>query len=324
MSDNGESEYNLIEDSEKDNLNEETKDIVKDFNEISNYYSPSLINKINSSTDNNSTVKKLINEIKDNIFPFPYLNKKKISEIKIKNENYLTSGEEIQAYIKSPINKKFIDNIYNICDRCNKNINCTFCNNCYKNFCEKCSNNCKKRMHELIELQKLKDEIEYYKKDIKRIIKEYFIEPEKKETNGEKEQKTYILFDEYEIIDDKFTKKIKIYTNDILLIESIIEKNYNNYLHYKNIKNCYRYLQKKYDINNQITIEYKVEKGDTKIRIFGGNFVKHNREKCFIICENNEFELSEYFEFKNFIDDNILKIKLIGINNITNMESMFC
>ena len=55
-------------------------------------------------------------------------------------------------------------------------------------------------MDELIELQKLKDEIEYFKKEIKRIIKENFIEPEKKEINGQKQQKSYKVIDEDKII----------------------------------------------------------------------------------------------------------------------------
>ena len=107
---------------------------------------------------------------------------------------------------------------------------------------------------------------------------------------------------------------VKIYTNDILVIESIIRKNYNNYYHYKNIKNCYRYMQKKYDINNCITVEYLVKNGDKRIKIFDYKFVENNKVKCLIICEEDEFELTEYFEVKNYINNNILKIKLIGIN----------
>jgi hypothetical protein len=84
--------------------------------------------------------------------------------------------------------------------------------------------------------------------------------------------------DEDQIIDDKFAEKSKIYINDILLIESIIEKDYNNYLHYINIKNCYRYMQRKYDLNNQITIEYLVNNEDKRIRIFGKNFVENNEK----------------------------------------------
>ena len=106
----------------------------------------------------------------------------------------------------------------------------------------------------------MNDKIEYYKKEIIRIIKEYFIEPEKEEINSEKEPKSYQIIDENKIINDKSTENAKIYTDDIILIKSIIEKNYINFFHYQNIKNCYKYMKKKYDINNQITIEYEIKK----------------------------------------------------------------
>ena len=72
------------------------------------------------------------------------------------------------------------------------------------------------------------------------IINEYFIEPEKKEKIYEKELKSYKVIDTDKIIDDKTIENIKLYTYDILLIENIIEKNYNNYFHYINTKNCYK------------------------------------------------------------------------------------
>ena len=38
-------------------------------------------------------------------------------------------------------------------------------------------------------------------------------------------------------------------------------------------------MKKKYDIINQITIEYKIQKFDKEIKISGGNFVDNNRIK---------------------------------------------
>ena len=243
MSDNEESRSSLNVDLDQDNfINEETNDFAKSLEEISKIDPPSTINKISQTLNQNSTISNLKNEIKENIFP--YLNKDKIPEIKIKDENYFESGDKIENYLKTPINKNFNDNIYNICERCNKNNNCFYCLSCNINLCDICSENCKNNWDELIVLQKLKDEIEYCKKEIKRIIKENFIEAEKKETNGEKEQKSYKVFDEDKIIDDNFTK-IKSYSNDILLIRNILEKNYDNYFHFKNVINCLLHLQKK-------------------------------------------------------------------------------
>ena len=77
-------------------------------------------------------------------------------------------------------------------------------------------------------------------------------------------------------------------------------------------------------VNNQSLLEYKIKNNETEIRIFGYNFVKNNKKKCFIICEDKEFELMKLFKLKNKANNNnILKIKIIGINNVTNMSWMF-
>ena len=76
---------------------------------------------------------------------------------------------------------------------------------------------------------------------------------------------------------------------------------------------------------------------DTKIRIFGHNFVEHNKDKCKMIMINEinpmwhieiekkeyEKELNEYFQFDSLAQPGIIKFKLKGINNITDMSYMF-
>ena len=84
------------------------------------------------------------------------------------------------------VNINFIDNIYNLCEKCKINNNYYYCKDCDETFCEKCINE-HTSGHPVIILHELKDETEYYRNDIIRIIKEYLIEPEKKEANGEKE-----------------------------------------------------------------------------------------------------------------------------------------
>ena len=66
-----------------------------------------------------------------------------------------------------------------------------------------------------------------------------------------------------------------------------------------------------YDINNQ-----------NKIRIFGSNFVKNNKNICKMIIDNKKYNIKRIYNVKNY-KNNILKIKLKGINNITNMSYMF-
>ena len=77
------------------------------------------------------------------------------------------------------------------------------------------------------------------------------------------------------------------------------------------------------EIRNEIDIIYDIKECDKrkgKIKIFGNNFVKNNKNKCKIIIDDKENELIEEYKIK---DNNKLEIKLIGINNINDMSNMF-
>ena len=50
--------------------------------------------------------------------------------------------------------------------------------------------------------------------------------------------------------------------------------------------------------------------------------MRNNNNICKIVYENNEYNLTEYFDCKN-ISDNLLKLKLKGINNVIDLSSMF-
>ena len=52
-----------------------------------------------------------------------------------------------------------------------------------------------------------------------------------------------------------------------------------------------------------------------KIKIFGEEFVKNNKNKCKIIINDKENELIEEYKIKDN-NKNKLEIKLIGINNL--------
>ena len=73
------------------------------------------------------------------------------------------------------------------------------------------------------------------------------------------------------------------------------------------------YINIIYDINN--------EEGD-EIDIFGYDFVKNNKNKCKMIIDNIEYEITNKYNIKNY-KYNSLNIKLKGINKISNMSSMF-
>ena len=73
-------------------------------------------------------------------------------------------------------------------------------------------------------------------------------------------------------------------------------------------------------------IIYKPLKNDkNKIRIFGKKFVKNNKNNWKIIYKEQEYELEEYFENidNNYNYKDLIKIKLILINNIIDFSYMF-
>ena len=114
-------------------------------------------------------------------------------------------------------------------------------------------------------------------------------------------------------------------------IKNIINENDIN-IQFKNIMNIYR-LMKGENINQQqqrekhkdeIIIKYKINKEDKQISIFGKKFVGNNKEICKYIYNNKEYELIDKFDLKYFDKSkDILEIKLIGLQNVTDMSYLF-
>ena len=74
-----------------------------------------------------------------------------------------------------------------------------------------------------------------------------------------------------------------------------------------------------------INIIYNINEKDKEygyINIFGSEFVKNNKNICKMIIDNKEYEISDKYNIKSY-NKNKLEIKLKGINNVTNMSSMF-
>ena len=309
------------------------EDKIDFFNEGNSDKINSFENNINTFIELNrriSTIKKgrttrmtsietIIKSLNDNKIPYP--NNDEIPLIKIKDENHFENGDYIENYKLT----KFDDNKFNICRQCKKDKNKFFCRDCDQNICVICYNNCKNKNHTLIDLEKCSEEVNENIKNINIYISKYFLLPKEKEKENsdgiEKKNKSYNIMEELEFeanneIEGKFTD----YTNDIILINSIIEKKYINYFHYMNIKGCLYYLKKKYDY---IIINYNISKNGKAIRLFGKNFVKNNKNICQIVYEDEYYELNEFLKIDNIEKNKILEIKLIGINNIIDASYMF-
>ena len=95
------------------------------------------------------------------------------------------------------------------------------------------------------------------------------------------------------------------------------------------------FINMHYGINNynlvhdEITIEYDISNimfnlHSKKIKIFGENFVKTNKDLCKLYIYGEEYELCSYLDEKEIkLNRDILKIKLRGINNIIDLSGMF-
>ena len=226
-------------------IEEENNELQKDLSENSKNHLSSININLQSASMNNTTLYNLYKQMKDN--KSPYRNKEEIQEIKLKDKDTLSSDEKIETYLKSI--PSFNDNKFNKCKKCKDKINNYFCTKCRENLCENCYNSCKNRNHYLINLDTKKKEIDYYKRYINSIISKCVFQVSKNEQSIEKDiekkHRNYNDFDESDINND-IEENINNYTIDILLIQLIIEKNYINYFHYKNIEECYVYIKEQF------------------------------------------------------------------------------
>ena len=54
---------------------------------------------------------------------------------------------------------------------------------------------------------------------------------------------------------------------------------------------------------NQITIIYNIKKNRDKIKLFGDEFVYNNKNNCFLLIDNKQYKLCEFFKLN--IEQNI-------------------
>ena len=71
----------------------------------------------------------------------------------------------------------------------------------------------------------------------------------------------------------------------------------------------------------EINIIYDIN-DENKIKIFGSKFVANNKNICKMIIDNKGYEITDHYNIKSK-NDKKLKIKLKGINNVTDISYMF-
>ena len=139
----------------------------------------------------------------------------------------------------------------------------------------------------------------------------------------------------YKSIDD--LKKIKYDQSKIKLIafnniigihnrsksKEILNKFDRCYKYKKNTNKYNTYLRCSFNAISQIS--YKINKEDVEIQIFGGEFVKNNKDKCLIIYKDTIFPLQKSFLTENIEEDGHDKftITLIELGEIIDRSYMF-
>ena len=77
--------------------------------------------------------------------------------------------------------------------------------------------------------------------------------------------------------------------------------------------------------HNSMTIRYEDFEEYKRLRLFGEEFVKNNKNNCIIIIDGKNHQLTEYINIDEKMKKNkYIEIQLKEINTITNMSHMFC
>ena len=216
-----------------------------------------------------------------------------------------------------------------LCEEHNKSF-IAYCEDCRKNicmFCEKSHDghyiiNLGKLIPDSAQLKSLLKEFEQkinlLKNDVDKIIErinkfykniEYCYNLNKNLINNFEKEKI-----NYEILHN--INNIKI--NDIIKDINEIINNDNILSKFKKINNIYE----KMNSINTLSLLYETKKSNSLI-LFGQTFVEKNKNICKIIIDGKEHKLSGTFKLNNNYNDNTLKVKLKGINKITNISGMF-
>ena len=227
--------------------------------------------------------------------------------------------------VKNYYCKKHNDPYIKYCNECKTNI-CLLCENEHINHKNESFGNMMPNIEEIKrKMLELRKSIDIFNDNIKEIMSKLIKVKDNLEiyykinydilNNYEPKNRNYIILQNINQINTNNNKEINNINND---------KDINNQTN--SILNIYNRMFSK-DIS-EINIVYDIDKKDKEIEnndtinIFGTDFVINNKNICKMIVNNKEYELQKKFNINNYKDKN-LKIKLRGINKITNLSEMF-
>ena len=208
----------------------------------------------------------------------------------------------------------------------------SYCYKCNKNLCLKCENE-HTNENSLIYYKDILPDINDTNKEEMKLKTEQFnnnikdiIEKLNKTMNKIKSYyKIYSNFvNNYDMINinyqiliniNEILKYNKIILNDI---DEIFEEPFDN----QNVNKLIDLYNIIFNSNKNIII-YKIIEDEEKLKIFGNKFVKNNKNKCKIIYEKKEYDLTEYFDIDKNNNSNVLEIELKINDDITDMSCMF-
>ena len=242
-----------------------------------------------------------------------------------------------------PLCKSIHDKTHSIINYDNKNYICNkhneiflrYCEDCNIDLCLSCTNEHKNHKivlyeDKIIDIKKLRKKMNEFKD----VINKFKLNLEEIMNKFKKIMKNMDIL--YNINNDILSKYEKNKNRNYKLLSNLnfmdkyIEKEIKNIKYeydYGNNLNKLLYLYTEMtDKNEEIEIIYKPdEDNEEKVRIFGEAFVNNNKKNCKIIYNNKEYPLKEYLNNidKEYNNKDEIKIKLKGINNITNMSYMF-
>lgn len=261
------------------------------------------------------------------------------NEIEIKCKEHGKRRMFLKEYFKNEFKHLYCKSLCSVCQKCQETVPelFKFCYDCRKIFCTKCikdhlhkslvnvnevNNRCSRHFDKKSKYYCKKCDVNVCNEDDDpkhklKVIKEYQPDP----LDIEKIKKK----------NDYFRKEKKLLDCLIKITDTVVntyQKNPHNYWHSLNVTRLAASIEGRKDNTgekklNTLNIEYKITNATNKLRIFGAEFVKNNKDKV-VLNFNGKEEEKELTEFyPGTISGSSIFVKLTEKESLTNMGFMF-